>query len=66
MSRTEDEYRRHQAHDKGFVAGKYGDPKSSNPYKPGTDAGTRLAWLEGWEVGRRDFREKRSPTDPKR
>jgi len=50
MSETDDRYREHDAKGKGHVQGLYGEPRSINPYKPGT--GTYLAWLDGWKCGK--------------
>lgn len=49
MSRTTDYYREQDAKRKGHIQGLYGEPKTINPYKPGT--GTWLAWDMGWQTG---------------
>ncbi len=49
MSETDEHYRQHDAKQKGHVQGLYGEPKTLNPYKPGT--GTCLAWDDGWQDG---------------
>lgn len=49
MSRTSERYRRKDADRQGYLAGKYGEPETANPYKA---LETRHAWRAGWERGR--------------
>lgn len=52
MSRTEDIYLESRARYAGYLAGKYGESKINNPYYLPF---THIAWLDGWEDGRKEF-----------
>lgn len=52
MSRTQERYRRKDAERRGYLAGKYGDAETANPYKA---LETRHAWRSGWDRGKKEL-----------